>query len=425
MERILFFVLAFWSIPLADGIAQQDTLRALFLGNSYTNGNNLPQLTSNISAGKNKVLITDKVTPGGHTLNLHSSNSTSLSKIRQGGWDFVVLQEQSQIPTIDFYRYNSMYPAAMRLEDSIRKYNPCANIVMFMTWGRRFGGQQCDGTMTHCSPVFVDFAHMQDSLESAYVEIGQLIDAYIAPVGMAWKKSILDTSFVLHTSDNSHPNARGSYLAACVFHQVFWNESAVGTSFNHTLSSSDALFFQTTADSVVQDTTKDWNLDINRVFADFYTLSSGDTVLFMNQSQSRQPVSYFWDFGDGDTSSLESPFHIFSHPGTYNVKLIVTHCSNKDSVSYPVQITSIDERTTNFDLNLSPNPNHGRFVVNSGKVMVSEMIYDPKGRLLGEFSKQGSQLEFNIHNYPSGLYLLRVNFEDGSSAVWRFIKKKN
>jgi PKD repeat protein len=42
-------------------------------------------------------------------------------------------------------------------------------------------------------------------------------------------------------------------------------------------------------------------------------------------------VSYLWNFGDGSTSALPYPSHVYKHPGDYNVSLTVTDnfsCSN-------------------------------------------------------------------------------------------------
>lgn len=46
-------------------------------------------------------------------------------------------------------------------------------------------------------------------------------------------------------------------------------------------------------------------------------------VKFTNQS-SKEAATFEWDFGDGVKSTEENPFHIYSVPGTYTVKLIVS-----------------------------------------------------------------------------------------------------
>jgi len=52
------------------------------------------------------------------------------------------------------------------------------------------------------------------------------------------------------------------------------------------------------------------------------------SVSFTNQSQNAE--LYAWDFGDGNSSDEESPTHIFTNGGNFNVKLTV---KNSDGVS--------------------------------------------------------------------------------------------
>ncbi len=54
-------------------------------------------------------------------------------------------------------------------------------------------------------------------------------------------------------------------------------------------------------------------------------------------------VNYFWDFGDGNTSSLFEPTHAYDTPGTYNVTLMVTNSCNCSS-KYDMKINIMDAR---------------------------------------------------------------------------------
>ncbi|MEO1447929.1 MAG: PKD domain-containing protein, partial [Bacteroidota bacterium] len=45
--------------------------------------------------------------------------------------------------------------------------------------------------------------------------------------------------------------------------------------------------------------------------------------VFTDQSQSTRPLSYSWDFGDGGTSVLESPDHVYQSTGTFAIRLAV------------------------------------------------------------------------------------------------------
>jgi hypothetical protein len=52
--------------------AQSQTQHVLFVGNSYTYYNNMPQIVANIALSLGDELIYDSSTPGGHTLEQHS-----------------------------------------------------------------------------------------------------------------------------------------------------------------------------------------------------------------------------------------------------------------------------------------------------------------------------------------------------------------
>lgn len=330
--------LAMFSLFICSIIyGQSQTKRVLFLGNSYTFYNSLPQLVSNMTGASGRTLITDNNTVGGYTLNNHLSNATSLSKIQQGQWDYVVIQEQSQIPTIDYYRYNFMYPSGIGLRDSIKKYNPCATIITYMTWGRRYGGQQCDGTNTYCSPVFTDFNHMQDSLTSAYEELADLIGAQDAPVGVAWKNVLNSSSYVLHVSDNSHPSLEGSYIAACVIYSAIWKMPSLGNTYTSGLPAATALFFQQMSDSTVFNSTSNWNLNIDNPRANFtFSNIGGSQFVFTNNSYNAS--NSFWDFGDGITSADTNPSHTYTTTGNFQVKLTAIRCSEKDSTTQTINV---------------------------------------------------------------------------------------
>ena len=239
-STLILFSLAF-AITLNG---QTDTLKVLFIGNSYTYFNEMPLMFANLAQSANRPVITGKSTPGGYTLEQYTQNDSTISLINQGIWHYVVLQEQSQIPTIEYWRYNSMYPAARFLDSLIVGNNE--STAFFMTWGRKFGGIQTYNG--YSSPDFRDFFEMQESLGSAYTEIANELSATLCPVGMAWAQAKrIDSLVDLWQSDNSHPTLKGSYLTACVFYCVFFDTSPVGLPYTGGLSQEDALFFQTVA----------------------------------------------------------------------------------------------------------------------------------------------------------------------------------
>ena len=89
-------ILCVWLL-LALPARAEDPLRVLFIGNSYTSVNDLPQVFCEVakSAGR-KAPTVKSSTPGGRTLLQHMDEQASLELIDEGAWDVVVLQGQSR-----------------------------------------------------------------------------------------------------------------------------------------------------------------------------------------------------------------------------------------------------------------------------------------------------------------------------------------
>lgn len=76
------------------------------------------------------------------------------------------------------------------------------------------------------------------------------------------------------------------------------------------------------------------------------------TVQFSDASQSTRPLSYIWDFGDGDSSTLSSPTHTYTAVGVYVVELFVQNDFGCESVStdtifvHPQPLAQLNADTT-------------------------------------------------------------------------------
>jgi gliding motility-associated-like protein len=69
----------------------------------------------------------------------------------------------------------------------------------------------------------------------------------------------------------------------------------------------------------------------------------GEEFVFANTStvSDNSPLSYIWNFGDGSTSTLENPTHVYNLPGFYNVTLnITTDNGCNDQISQIVEVIS-------------------------------------------------------------------------------------
>lgn len=77
------------------------------------------------------------------------------------------------------------------------------------------------------------------------------------------------------------------------------------------------------------------------VIADFSIMVAGGGVINFIDNSINVPTSWFWDFGDGNTSMQPSPQHTYAAAGTYNVCLTVTNSVGSDMVCMDVEITFV------------------------------------------------------------------------------------
>ena len=295
-------------------IIAQQRKEVLFIGNSYTYVNDLPDLVKQIALSFGDSLIYDSSTPGGATFNTHTNNTQTLAKINQQQWDYVVLQAQSQEPSFSPGQVaNDTYPYAEILVDSIHANSSCTEPLFFMTWGRKYGDQQ------NCQfyPPICTYLGMQQRLRESYLEMAFNDSASCAPVGMAWKESIaIDSTLNLYSPDNSHPSIYGSYLAACTFYASIFKKSPVGSSFwPAAIDSSTAYSLQQIGSSTVLDSLAIWNI----FNADFSFMQNNDSISCTNLSSNYE--SLIWDFGDGTSSFDEDPIHVYNNSGVYAITL--------------------------------------------------------------------------------------------------------
>ncbi|MFO0089684.1 MAG: PKD domain-containing protein, partial [bacterium] len=315
---------------------------------------------------------------------------------------------------IDYYRYNDMYPALSDLKALIDFYNPCAGIITYMTWGRRFGGIQCDPSNTYCSPNFADFNHMQDSLTSAYLEISELLDFQCAPVGVVWQNILNDTTLVLHSTDNSHPNLDGSYVAACAIFSSIWKQGASGLGYTAGLAAPLAQYYQSASDQTVfNSTVNDWNLYINSPVANFSESISFNTVTFSDLSSSiHLPLDYLWDFGDGNTSSVPNPLHTYAANGTYTVTLIVSSCIFSDTITKTIQIgtTSIEENLKDR-IELFPNPASDQVILKADPKLIGMnfTLHDCTGKSLLQGTISSDRHVIDLTDVSKGIYIITLD----------------
>ncbi len=331
MKKHMLFLCLFGFAPFST-IAQQTSV--LFIGNSYIYTADLPGTLKSLALAGGDSVYHESSTPGGFSFEQQSTNASTLNKIASRNWDFVVLQQQSQMPSFPPSQVAwQTYPFAETLVDSIKSNYECSEPIFFMTWGRKDGDQANCGGSPLCT-----FETMQARLRQSYLEMGSDNDATVAPCGAAWHQMSVDNNSFwsgLYSGDGSHPSAWGTYLNACVFYATIFQKSPVGIPYYSNIGQQDAEDLQQLAEEIVLDSLSNWYIGHADVVSNAsYTFGPGLTIIFDGSSENA--TSHEWDFGDGSISNQESPQHTFSIGGTVEVSHIAKSECDADTTVFEI-----------------------------------------------------------------------------------------
>ena len=215
-------------LMLASAAFASDPQRVLFIGNSYTGVNKLPEVFLEVvkSSGRSAPVVKSS-TPGGRTLKQHLAIEGSMKLIEEGGWDVVVLQGQSQEPAIaekdDVVRKEFLESAAA-LCSRVRAKSPQARVFFYETWARHADYWK---SAKKGPDVGADPKEMQVRLRKWYGVAAKDNGASLVPCGDAWELNYASSASIrLHAKDHSHPEFVGTYLNALIFFGAIYGEKA-------------------------------------------------------------------------------------------------------------------------------------------------------------------------------------------------------
>jgi hypothetical protein len=131
---------------------------------------------------------------------------------RQGGWDYVVLQEQSQTPVVDPLKF---FEAVRDFDVQVRASG--AQTLLLMTWE---------------GPDSVLYGVTTANLAAAYQKVGAELGILVAPAGSAFAESLRERPDLVLYSPDGHPTLYGTYLAACVLYGTLFGQTPVGNPYS-------------------------------------------------------------------------------------------------------------------------------------------------------------------------------------------------
>ena len=171
---------------------QAKELRILFVGNSLTYSNNLPNLVRESGIEKGIKITTEILAKPNYALVDHWNDGLIQIKIQNGGFDYVIVQQgpSSQAEGRALLLSYGKKIAALCTTNKTQ-------LAFFMVWPS------------------LQYYHTFDGVIKNYREAALENGAILCPVGEAWKSHFDETgNFDYYGPDGFHPSLKGSQVAA-------------------------------------------------------------------------------------------------------------------------------------------------------------------------------------------------------------------
>lgn len=310
------FVLFCMSMFTSLSWSQQET-SVLFIGNSFTFMNDMPTMFRQIAEAKGHKIYVDTVVEGGKNFEYHASQKETYATIRSRKWDYVIIQGHSnELAQPDSKVEKQTLPFAKQIVDSIRANNPCTQVVLYMTWGYKYGNPKW-------APIS-SYDSMQFRVKNQYMRFADFLNARVSPVGEVWKTVRSNYSGLnLYDPDNQHPSLAGSYISACTHFATIFGESPIGNGIQVKLSPEERQIIEWNASQIVLNNLNQWRFipKNKKIIPGFDVTINGKKVQIDSRAQHAAFVE--WDLGDGMKIVGNQIEHEYKEKGSYTIRQIV------------------------------------------------------------------------------------------------------
>ncbi len=122
--------------------------------------------------------------------------------------------------------------------------------------------------------------------------------------------------------------------------------------------------------------------------------------------------AWHWDFGDGDTSNLEDPLHIYRMPGVYNVQLITEDSLGRDTILW-MNYVSINGPIANFSTTILDDCDSATATFNNVSKRANSWVWQFAKYSDSTTNSPQYKFPYSIRNH---VVYLRVNDSSGCSS---------
>jgi PKD repeat protein len=130
-------------------------------------------------------------------------------------------------------------------------------------------------------------------------------------------------------------------------------------------------------------------------------------------STSLNGATYYWDFGDGSTSTAENPSHTYAANGNYTVQLIVVNGCGSDTITDQVNVitVNIEEQSESDIFNVFPNPSEESLtIVFNSNDITGIVLTDVAGKIIYKTEKDitTNHINVDLSAFPKGIYIIKI-----------------
>lgn len=175
-----------------------------------------------------------------------------------------------------------------------------------------------------------------------------------------------------------------------------------------------------------------------------YNDSLNTHTYFAYDQSSGLNLTYFWDFGDGNTSTQQYPTHTYNQPGNYIVCLTVSgadSCTSQYCDSNNVQkiaashfmqtlivkpsmsVTGVKEVKESINISLYPNPATDLVSIEADVKMEKIILMDITGKQVLQVEDLDTrQYQLSVLQVEKGAYFIQIYSKSGYKTVKKVVK---
>ena len=202
----------------------QPNVRILFVGNSSTYYNDMPQMVKGLAVADGMNVTIQALTAANYKLYQFANEkdtygSQLISALKNYKWDYVILQDHREMIITDIAKtqtaIETLKPLIQSSGAKMLLYDTQADYI-----GRSF-------TATGYS-YYLSHNEIQHYMIKGYYMMGNKYGAQVISSGVNFERCLKQFPDIkLYNADNIHPTPTGSYLAACTIYGTIFNTTAL------------------------------------------------------------------------------------------------------------------------------------------------------------------------------------------------------